>query len=231
MENLLPDIPALLEKYFHPLKIILSALLLFGSGLLLARTLEYRKRPKLVYQESAVSETLSTAQSSPKTETPTLTSIVKVDVSGEVKSPGVYSLKKGDRVEDALRQAGGLSAGADRDWVSRNLNLASKLSDGDKIYIPVQGEEASTGGSSFAGSSAGSVAGEASGSSACPAKININTAPAETLQCLYNIGEGRAQAIVDYRSEKPFDSVEEITNIKGVGQKTLERIRERIVVR
>ena len=58
-----------------------------------------------------------------------------VDIQGAVASPGVYQLAAGSRVNDLLIKAGGLSGGADRDWVAKNINLAQKLADGVKIYI------------------------------------------------------------------------------------------------
>ena len=68
---------------------------------------------------------------------------IAVDIEGEVVSPGVYELKQSSIVQDALIASGGLTGQADREWVSKNLNLALKLSDGQKIYIPKQGETAS----------------------------------------------------------------------------------------
>jgi len=63
-----------------------------------------------------------------------------VDLEGAVEKPGLYELPAGARINDLLIRAGGLSARADRDWVERNLNLAQKLADGVKIYIPRRGE-------------------------------------------------------------------------------------------
>ena len=222
--------PQLLEKYYRPLKIILSVVLLFGSGLLLAKTLEYRKRPKLSYQEKTLPQNTTSSESSETATRDSVTSL-KVDVSGSVAAPGVYSLSTGERIEDALDAAGGLSPEADTAWVAKELNLAAKLSDGDKIYIPAEGEHTVTETITQPVARAGSTAGSSSEDSGCPAKININNASKEVLQCLYNVGEARAQAIIDYRSQKPFDSVGEITNIKGIGEKTLEKIRGKIVVR
>ena len=65
---------------------------------------------------------------------------VTIDISGEVINPGVYRLTGEVRVNDILIKAGGLSANADRDWVAKNLNLAEKLIDGEKIFIPKRGD-------------------------------------------------------------------------------------------
>jgi protein involved in polysaccharide export with SLBB domain len=66
---------------------------------------------------------------------------VWVDVSGEVSSPGVYELEEGDRVAMAIQKAGGITNEADADWVERNLNMAAKIVDGQKIYVPKRVEE------------------------------------------------------------------------------------------
>ena len=228
MEDLLPTIPELLEKYYPHLKFILSCLFLFGSGLLLAKVWEYKKRPKLEYQEKAAIG--SSVNDKYKQEEQSIPVAVVVNVSGAVKKPGVYSLETGARGNDALEKAGGLAESADKDWVSRELNLASKLNDGEKVYIPEEGEVKGSPVFGLVAESVERTAGEKEFGSTCPAQININTASLEILTCLYNVGEKRAQEIIDYRSKTPFGSVEEITNIKGIGEKTLERIRERITV-
>jgi len=230
MENLPLNISDLVEKYFHPLKIILSGSLLFGSGLLLAKTLEYLERPQLSYQKADTMDGEDMTGLNKKKKQEELLPLV-VDVSGAVHIPGVYSLEDGARVNDALRKAGGLSEDADEDWVSRELNLASRLTDGEKIYIPRKGEVQEQRELNTAVKSGGEIRSANETTSSCPSKININSAPLEILTCLYNVGGKRAQAIIDYRNKHPFDNVEEISNIKGIGSKTLERIRSRIVVR
>ena len=79
---------------------------------------------------------------------------IAVDIEGEVVSPGVYKLKQSSIVRDALIASGGLTALADREWVSKNINLALKLTDGQKIYIPKQGEAVSASALGVSGSDA-----------------------------------------------------------------------------
>ncbi|PIQ70474.1 hypothetical protein COV89_00180, partial [Candidatus Shapirobacteria bacterium CG11_big_fil_rev_8_21_14_0_20_40_12] len=67
-----------------------------------------------------------------------------VEISGEIQKPGVYNLTSGSRINDLLIAAGGLSVNADRDWVVKNVNLAQKLTDGAKIFIPAVGENSQT---------------------------------------------------------------------------------------
>ena len=130
-----------------------------------------------------------------------------VDIDGEVKNPGVYQLKDGDRVNDAIIMAGGLTDSA----FTKNLNKARKLTDGEKIYIPKEGEESEV------------LSGDSN-------LININTASANDLMSLPGIGEVYAQRIIDYRNEKPFDSIEEIKNIEGIGEKKFEKLKDLIKV-
>ena len=128
---------------------------------------------------------------------------IMVDLSGAVLQPGVYELEKSSRINDLLIKAGGLSAEADRDWVARNLNLADKLSDGQKFYLPFQGEE--------------------SGED----KININQASLSQLESLPGIGEKRAQDIVEGR---PYGVVDDLINKGIISAKVFAEMQEKIAV-
>lgn len=136
---------------------------------------------------------------------------VTVDVDGCVVNPGVYTLEPDSRVDDAIRAAGGLSEGAD----TKSINKAKMLSDGEKIYVFREGEENISAGYSFE---------ETTG------LVNINTASKETLMTLNGIGEVYSQRIIDYRSDKKFKSIDEIKNVKGIGDKTFEKIKDSITV-
>lgn len=135
---------------------------------------------------------------------------VVVDVGGAVWRPGVYTLPEGARVGDALAEAMP-RPDADMDGVNR----ASVLYDGQKLVVPSASDD-------FPG----------------PARreeepfININSADVSRLQALPSIGESRARDIVEYRERHgPFSSVDELKNIAGIGEATVERLRERVVVR
>lgn len=147
-----------------------------------------------------------------------------VDLQGAVQHPGIYKLKSDSRMNDLLVAAGGLSEEADREWFSKNINLAQKLSDGIKIYVPFQGET----GRVSQGSS-GQVAGLAS--ETFGEKININLASSAELERLSGIGPVTAGKIINYRLEfGPFASIEEIMKVPGIGEKTFEKIRNQITV-
>lgn len=135
-----------------------------------------------------------------------------VDLAGAVMQPGVYELPSGSRYKDLLARAGGLSAGADREWVEKNLNLAEKLEDSAKVYIPSQNETTSN------------VAGE---STVVSGKININTASLSELDTLWGIGEVRAKDMVDNR---PYSSIDELLSKKVIPSNVFEKIEDEITV-
>lgn len=144
---------------------------------------------------------------------------VMVDIKGAVQKPGVYQLPKDARVKDALAQAGGATKEADL----RQLNLASKLQDEMAVYIPAAGEEIPP---SSPGSSISS-----SGASNDQPLVNINTANTDELQTLNGIGPSKASAIISYREESGlFQTVDDLGQVSGIGEKSLEKIKAQITV-
>lgn len=144
-------------------------------------------------------------------------SIIMVHISGQVYKPGLIELENGARLIDAVNKAGGLKSEADID----RINLAKKLIDEEKIYIPKIGEEATNIDNSSSESST------ASGSTG---KININNCSKEELMSLPGIGEVLATRIIDFREANKFKSIEDIMNVSGIGNKKFENIREYITV-
>lgn len=143
--------------------------------------------------------------------------IIMVHISGQVYNPGIVELEVGDRLIDAVKLAGGLKKDADID----RINLAKKLVDEEKIYIPKIGEEI-----------ANDIAVEANLSyKEESGKININTCSKEELIALPGIGEAIATKIIEYRSTVPFKSIEDIKNVSGIGDKKFEAIKELIIVK
>ncbi len=146
--------------------------------------------------------------------------VIKIHVAGAVVAPGLYELRSGDRIYDALKLAGGALPEADMDMV----NLAAKLTDGQQVFVPREGEPPPPGGSLAA--SGGGAADAAAGQT-----ININTATGEELQQLDGIGEKTAQKIIDYRQEHgAFGSIEELMEVPGIGPAKFENIRESVTV-
>jgi competence protein ComEA len=144
---------------------------------------------------------------------PTLAPLT-VHITGAVVNPGVYSLPRGSRVQDALTAAGGFSTQASPDAV----NLAAFLQDGQQIHVPAVGEQVPV-----------YLPGAPTGSSVAP--VDINTADEAELQTLPGIGPTRAQAILAYRQEHgPFLSIADIRNVPGIGETTYQQIKDLIVV-
>ena len=143
---------------------------------------------------------------------------ISVDVSGAVNTPGVYKLNDGDRIEEAIRLAGGFSEKANSEYISKNLNLAQKLSDGTKIYIPFEGSTPPNGSVDY---------GQVSGAAIVIGKININTASQSELEALSGVGPVTASKII---SARPYSSVEELISKKAVGKAVYEKIKDSVVV-
>ena len=142
-------------------------------------------------------------------------STIKVYISGQANLPGVYELPADSRADDALRAAGGPTSQADLD----SVNLAKRLLDEDQIHIPSREEGRSA---TAPGSRASSP----------PGKLLLNTATAEELETLPNIGPSRAKAIIEYRDKNgPFARVDDLTNVSGIGTGILESIRDLVEVR
>ena len=141
--------------------------------------------------------------------------VIFVDIKGEVRNPGVYQMKVGDRVKDALEAAGGLTAEAD----SQKVNLAKRLEDQMVIVVPKVGEEAEE-----------IPAGETRKEATKEGKVNINTATVEELKTLKGVGEKKAEAIIEYRKKNgSFQTKEDLMKVRGIGKKLFESFEERIV--
>lgn len=144
---------------------------------------------------------------------------IYVHIDGEVKNPGVYKMKIGDRVNDAIQAAGGLTEDAEKS----KINLATKLKDEMKIHIYKIGE---TNKDSSNESSDDNNKSDGNNSRL----ININTASKEELCKLTGIGENKAKLIIEYREKNKFTKIEDITKVSGIGKKTFEKIKNDITV-
>ncbi len=153
---------------------------------------------------------------------------VQVHVAGAVKKPGVVTLDGQARVVEALDAAGGTKKNADLTQV----NLARVVKDGEQIVVPEIADDAGTNAPQTAQGTAGGGTGTAAGPAAgAGQKININSASAAELENLPGIGPVTAAAIVAYREEKgPFASVDALTEVSGIGEATLEKIKPNATV-
>ncbi|MCM3539681.1 helix-hairpin-helix domain-containing protein [Priestia endophytica] len=140
---------------------------------------------------------------------------IVIDVKGSVQNPGIYTMKDGERIDDAINKAGGFTKNAE----VAAVNLAQKVTDEMVVYVPSEGEKELT---------SIPVGGTDTEKSAL---ININNAQSEELQKLNGVGPSKAEAIITYREENgPFKAPEDIMNVSGFGEKSFEKIKEQITV-
>ena len=181
-----------------------------------------------VYQETMASPAAGVTAILPSETVPT----VCVYICGEVNSPGIYSAPKGVILNDIIEDAGGLTGNAS----VNNINLVYQITCNMSIYIPSKDEVSRgfTGGDIIRqdgvyvwGSSSGLSDGTGAGTALM---VNINTASADELKSLPGIGDVTAQAIIDYRKDKPFDTIEDIKNVTGIGDSKFSRIKDHICV-
>jgi len=187
--------------------VILAAALLVGGGILYGKASGKGEVPVVITGE----ESQDQAPDSSQEKEP---EFIVVHISGAVERPGVYRLPRGARVHEALDQAGVLPE-AD----PHALNLAATLQDGQKIYVPRRGEALPVLTGGWGGVQKGGGG-----------KVNINTASEQELQALPGIGPALARRIIEYRQQKPFRSVEDIKNVRGIGPKKFEEIKDKITV-
>lgn len=162
------------------------------------------------------------------TTTSTTASSIVVYVSGAVKTPGVYTLAGGSRVDDAVRAAGGMTDRAE----STGTNLAALVNDGEHVHVLAVGEPPSAPEASNA-TSVPSSGGKGGGKKRGGAKttVNINTATAEQLQSLPGVGPATSKAIIAWRDENGrFTSVDDLLNVSGIGKATLAKLRDHVSV-
>lgn len=144
---------------------------------------------------------------------------VTVDVKGAVNHPGVYSLPSQSRVTDTIKRAGGLSNLAD----SKSVNLAQKLQDETVIYVAQKGEKITV----VEEEKANNIATQGNSKG----KINLNKADLSSLQTISGVGAKRAQDILDYRdSQGGFKTIDDLKNVSGIGEKTLEKLRQDVTI-
>lgn len=149
----------------------------------------------------------------------TISTVIYVDVKGEVHHPGVYQMKAENRMKDLIEAAGGFTPLAD----DQKLNLAQLLEDQMVIIVPQKGEEVNSELAQSPASQKKEVGKEG--------KVNINTATVEELKTLKGIGEKKAEAIIEYRKKNgSFKNKEELMKVRGIGKKLYESFQERVIV-
>jgi competence protein ComEA len=160
-----------------------------------------------------------TAVTSPTTE---VAAKLVVHAAGAVVNPGVYELPAGSRVGDLMTAAGGVGLDGDAD----RLNLAAPLADGERLYVPRQGEDppAVAAPDQRAEPSPGTA-------TAAPGPIDLNRATLEQLEQLPGIGPSIGQAIIDHRDRNgSFRSVDDLLEVRGIGPARHEQLRPLVKV-
>ncbi|MGH1283462.1 helix-hairpin-helix domain-containing protein [Bacillus toyonensis] len=134
-----------------------------------------------------------------------------IDMKGAVVKEGVYEMKEGDRVKDAVEKAGGFLPEAD----IKKVNLAQIVQDQMILYVPNKNEQVQ----------------DVATSSKGEGKVQINAASKEQLEKITGIGSRKAESILKYREEHgPFQKIEDLLEIDGIGVKSLEKIKDQIII-
>lgn len=171
----------------------------------------------------AVSSNPDPTTSAPPTE-------VVVDVAGAVRQPGVVHVRWGGRVIDAITLAGGASPDADL----ARVNRARPLVDGDRVYVPRRGEDDlpdMIDGPGAASTATEGAPGTATAVTPGAGPVDLNTADAAQLESLPGIGPATAQAIIEHRTSiGRFTDVEELLDVRGIGDAKFARLRDLVTV-
>lgn len=209
---------------------VIVIVVLVGTGVLVTKSGVFRSSEIKFIEPGASADGPSEAEQ-PRT--------FCIHVAGKVNKPGVYDLKPGSRVKDAIEMAGGAVGDADLE----TINLAEELQDGQQVYIAPKGQNAPPTVSVVRGGSRTSVRSSArpgaGRESSSPTKlttpgqgtVNINTAGLRELQRLPGIGPAMAQRIIDYRNQNGrFDSVDELDEVRGIGPAKLAKMRPFVTI-
>lgn len=192
---------------------VLFVCLIIGMGLF------WMSRQGEEVEEAATSLAETTILPQEVEDKTTVSTVIYVDVKGEIHHPGVYQMKAESRVKDLIEAAGGFTPLAD----DQKLNLAQLLEDQMVIVVPKKGEEVNSELAQAPTSQKKEVGKEG--------KVNINTATVEELKILKGIGEKKAEAIIEYRKKNgSFKNKEELMKVRGIGKKLYESFQERVIV-
>lgn len=222
-----------MQKLQHFIRTHTRDIFLLGLSLIGVCT-AYLVQTFIANQEPVVIQAEVSNNEEPTPTSHDMTKRIRVDVSGAVINPGVYSLVEGDRVSDAIDAAHGLSNSADVDFYARNYNAARVLSDEEKIYIPridevdnrifIEGQYIIDH-SLLAASEEQITDGESLNSISAESGVNINTATSTELESLNGIGPVTAQKIIESR---PYENVNDLVEKKIIGESVFEKIKSDI---
>ncbi|UXS43117.1 helix-hairpin-helix domain-containing protein [Staphylococcus delphini] len=214
---------ALVKQYKMQTPIVIAFLIALGGWLVFNSGEEDTAKDALAMQQTQPIEAhqaKSKSKDKKEQKEQTFQKII-VDIKGAVKKPNTYEMQSDDRMKQLLDKAEPLKT-AD---LSR-VNLAEKLTDQKMIYIPSQGEAASTNASHTSQQDHTSAT-----STSQNISVNLNTADEKELTQIPGIGPSKAQTIIKHREENgPFQSVENLKDVKGIGEKTFEKLKDYLTV-
>lgn len=216
--------------------VIMSALYKFvfkGSGELSIQAFKSRKTTQITETTEVSEESVVSTSASEVSDTTVQTvQLISVYICGEVNNPGIYEAPKGVMLNAIIEAAGGLTEAAS----ANNINLVYQIECNMSIYIPSEEEitQGFTGGDIIRQDGV-YVWGAQPGISGSPDQtavlmVNINTATEEELKSLPGIGEVTAKAIINYRKDTPFKTIDDIKNVTGIGESKFKQIKDYICV-
>ena len=211
-----------LDKDYIVIGIIIIAVIIF-IVLNIGKVTEFNKEEKenTIINASIEESKNDIEEKENKEEPKEMGTGIFVHIDGWIQNPGVYEIKENDRVNTIIEKAGGLKEGAS----IKSINLAARLSDGDKIYIPNREEEKQIETTEVKGNNTGTV------KITKNSKININKASISELKQITRIGESTANKIIDYRENVgKFKKIEDIKEVKGIGDSKYESIKDKITI-
>ena len=195
--------------------LIVGGIVLFIILTLISYVFFKPEKEKFFFEEITTTETLE---------------YIYVDVKGAIKNPGVYKFTTENRVKDVIETAGGLT----KNGSTANINLSKKLTNEMVVYIYTKEEIKKGSDKIICNTDCKCESVEVNNcykQASSNGKVNINTASLEEFQTLPNIGESKAKAIIEYRDQNgPFTTIEDITQVTGIGQTTFENLKEYITV-
>lgn len=190
------DVHTALDYIRKPLLFLVFGLSIIGVGIIVFNADSLFDNGEVVVLSSE----------NPKNEVSDSSRNIVVEIAGAVHKPGVYELPQGSRVSDLISVSGGFASSVNKEYVSKSINQAQKLIDGQKILIPERGETLSI------------------VTSSSPL-ISINSASKSELESLKGVGPATAQKIIDNR---PYSTLEELTKKKAVSSSVFSNIKNEI---
>jgi len=221
------------EKYRLYIALFLTVFIVFSGTVLIIQGANANKGANTIKSTDLV-QTNNTNNIS-TTDAKAETKEVIFDIEGAVVTPGVYKLPAGKVLIDAINNAGGFSADADRERISREMNQASQIGDGSKIYIFKNSDKdvkvVSAGPNQNYSTSSSSTSASSSSGQAGTTIININKATLTELDTLPGIGPALAQRIIDWRDANGgFEVIEDVKKVKGIGDSVFEGLKNQITI-